>query len=113
MRTITTHLTDHEVLEELGERLRGFRLQQNLIQGDLARRAGLGWATVQRAEQAGRCSLATLVAILRGLGRLDALESFLPRPLTSPIQLAKLRGKPRVRARAATTRKVTPKRPSS
>lgn len=99
MATIATSMTDAEVLAEVGERLRGYRLQQNLTIEDLARKAGVGSRTLRRAEEAGNSNLATVVQVLRALGRLDALDAFLPAPLISPIQMARLRGRVRQRAR--------------
>lgn len=42
--------------------------------------------------------MATLLAVLRALGRLESLDGFLPEPEISPIQLAELKGKRRQRA---------------
>ena len=92
--------TTEETLREVGHRLRAFRLQQNLTVGDLARRAGVGARTLSRAELGENSSLDTLVRILRALGRLEALDAFLPEPLPSPLQLATGRSRARKRARA-------------
>jgi transcriptional regulator with XRE-family HTH domain len=91
-----------EVMSELGRRLRGYRLQQNRELEEVARTAGVGLRTAVRAEAGGNPTLATVVKLLRALGRLDALEAFLPPALPSPIQMAKLAG--RVRERAGTRR---------
>lgn len=91
--------TTSEVLREIGSRLRGFRLQQNVTQADLAQRAGVGHATVKRAEAGENTRLETVVKILRALGRVEALEGFLPPPLVSPIRLAEEQDRTRRRAR--------------
>ncbi len=91
--------TTKEVLKEVGERLRGFRLQQNVTQAKLAKTAGVGHATVRRAEAGENIRLETIVKILRALGRVEALDSFLPEPLVSPIRLADQRERGRQRAR--------------
>ncbi len=91
--------TTKEVLKEVGERLRGFRLQQNVTQAELADAAGVGHATVKRAEAGENIRLETIVKILRALGRVEALDSFLPEPLVSPIRLADQRERGRQRAR--------------
>ncbi len=101
MRIGATSTTD-EVLRELGARLRAFRLQQNQTIVELARQAGIGSRTLGRAEAGENPSLETLVRILRALGRLDAVDSFLPEPLASPLQLAAARG--RVRRNASVPR---------
>ncbi len=91
--------TTKEILREVGARLRGFRLQQNVTQAELADRAGVGHATVKRAEAGESVRLDTIVKILRALGRVEALDSFLPEPLVSPIRLAEQREQKRQRAR--------------
>ena len=90
--------TDTEILAELGGRLRKYRLQQNVTQGKLAHAAGVGSRTIQNVEKGEGAQLLTLVRILRALGRLDALEAFLPAPGLSPMELLKSGGRERQRA---------------
>ncbi len=97
MRIQPTATTD-EVLAELGDRLRGYRLQQNRTLEDVAAEAGVHLSTAQRAERGANPTLETIVRLLRALGRLDALDAFLPPPLVSPIQLARLGGREPQRA---------------
>lgn len=99
MHQIRSVDTTDEILRELGARLRGYRLQQNVTTAELATRAGIGVATAARAETGRNTSVETIVKILRALGRLDALDAILPEPLVSPIQLAARRGRQRRRAR--------------
>lgn len=94
--------TTPEILQEVGSRLRRYRLQQNRGLREVAETAGVGLRTAASAEAGGNPTLATVVKLLRALGRLDALESFLPPALPSPIEMAKLGGK--VRQRAGTPR---------
>ena len=93
--------TTKEILREVGARLRGFRLQRNVTQAELAETAGVGHATVKRAEAGESILLESLVKILRALGRVEALDSFLPEPLVSPIRLADQRERRRRRARGS------------
>jgi transcriptional regulator with XRE-family HTH domain len=99
MDQIRSTSTTEEVLQEVGARLRAHRLQQNLSLDELAEAAGVGRATVARAEAGHNASLETLVKLLRALGRLTALDAFLPAPVVSPLQLAALQGQRRQRAR--------------
>ena len=99
MNQIRATSTTEEVLSEMGERLRSQRLQQNLTVAELAAAAGVGTATVVRAEGGQNTSVETLVRMLRALGLLAALDSFLPEPTVSPLQLVELQGRPRRRAR--------------
>jgi transcriptional regulator with XRE-family HTH domain len=102
MNHIRVTSTTGEVLQEVGSRVRAYRLQQNKTHAELAKEAGIGRATLVRAEAGQNSSLETLVKILRVLGRLDALNDFLAPPLISPIQVAAFQGRTRRRARKAT-----------
>ena len=103
MRQIRSTATTEEVLRELGHRLHRYRLQQNRTLVEVAAAAGVGVRTAKRAEAGERPTLETIVRLLRALGRLDTLDSFLPAPLVSPLQLADLGG--RERQRAGTSRR--------
>ena len=96
---ITNTLTNAEISLEVGERLRGYRLQQNRTLDEVARAAGVSLRTARRAEAGDRPSLTTVVQLLRALGRLESLDAFLPAPTVSPIQMARMGGKVRQRAR--------------
>lgn len=100
--------TTDEVMLELGRRLQRYRLQQNRTLEDVAAAAGITMVTVSRAEAGKNPTLATVVRILRALGRLDALDAFLPPSLVSPIQLAALSGRERQRARRPRRRRQSP-----
>ncbi|MND11809.1 Helix-turn-helix domain protein [compost metagenome] len=82
---------------ELGGRLKQARLNQNITQDQLAEYVGITRKTVMNAEK-GQATLEAFVAIMAGLKLTSDLELFLPAQLISPIQLAKLHGKRRVRA---------------
>ncbi len=96
-----THLTEPEILVELGGRLRRYRLQQNVTQEDLARKAGVGTRTIRKLESGGDVQMSTITRILRALGRLDALDAFLPAPGISPMELLRSGGRERRRASAS------------
>jgi putative transcriptional regulator len=86
------------VLAEIGERISRQRLNQNITQVELARRAGVTRIVVQRLENGLGCNLESLIKILRSLDLIEQLDSFLPEPGISPLQLAKLKGNERLRA---------------
>ena len=98
---------DAAILRELGERLKRERLDQNLTQADLGKRTGISRRTIQKTEEGEVSTLATLIALLRGLGKLDQLDLLLPEPPLSPVQLLKLRGKTRKRASKATSKQLS------
>jgi transcriptional regulator with XRE-family HTH domain len=98
--------TTEEILAELGARIRRYRLQQNRTLDNVATEAGVAPITAQRAEAGHNPTMATVVRLLRALGRLDALENFLPTPLVSPLEVAKRRGREPRRARTPRSRRV-------
>lgn len=108
MDQIRMTATTDEVLREVGQRLQRYRLQQNRTAADVAGDAGINARTLERAEAGQNPRLATVVQILRALGRLDALDAFLPAPLVSPLQLAELSGEERQRARTPRRRRRAP-----
>ncbi len=86
------------VLTELGQRIRRTRLEQNRTAEELAESSGVGTRTLLRLESGEGATMTTLVRILRGLGKLNALDSFLPEPTVSPLELVKRSGRRRQRA---------------
>ncbi|MBI5449976.1 MAG: helix-turn-helix transcriptional regulator [Gammaproteobacteria bacterium] len=89
--------SDKGIEEELGGRIRALRLRKNITQKELAAATALSLNAIKSLES-GKGKLSTLIAILRALGALDQLNSFIPKPSISPIQLAKMQGKGRERA---------------
>ncbi len=100
---IESNLTDDSILSEIGARIAQARLEKNLTQVEVTTEAGVGLKTLQRLEsgQAGT-QLSSFVRILRVLGLLERLDTFLPAPLVSPIAMLKQKGKQRKRASKAT-----------
>lgn len=102
MKSITPgleQLSDQLIHDELCHRFKMARLEINITQAELAERAGVSLITVKRAESGkGNITLMTLIALMRGLGRLDQLNNFLPEPSVSPLQLKASAGQRRQRA---------------
>lgn len=100
--------SDSAILEALGSRIRGLRLNKNITQEALAERVLLSVGTIKSLE-AGKGKLSTLVAVLRELGVLEQLDQFLPPITISPLKLAedkaRMSATARVRA-SATARKA-------
>ena len=92
-------LSDQEVLEEVGRRLQRTRLQKNVTQAQLAERAGVSVRTVSAAEAGEDIRLSTLIKLMRAFGRLENLDSLLPEPRVSPLELVERKGRERQRAR--------------
>ncbi len=91
-------LNNQAVLTEIGQRVRRERLNQNTTQAKLAQFAGVSRRVILDLEAGKGCGLSSFIEILRALRKLDQLDSLLPDPGISPLQLAKLKGKARQRA---------------
>ncbi len=90
-------LTDQAIAQLLGQRLRALRLRRNRTQAELAAATTLSLGTL-KALETGKGKLESLIAVLRELGALEALDAFLPEPRLSPLDLAKRQGRKRCRA---------------
>ena len=96
---IEARLTNDAILQELGERLAGARLERNLTQAALAEEAGVAKRTVERLES-GRAAtqLSGFVRVCRVLGLLERLDALVPEGTAGPIAQLKLQGRKRQRA---------------
>jgi transcriptional regulator with XRE-family HTH domain len=93
-------MTDAAVLAELGRRLERHRLERNWTQAELAAEAGVGQATVQRAERGRSVQMTSMIKLLRTLGLLAGLDAAVPESIDLPIaQLEREQRKTRRRAR--------------
>ncbi|MBI5062709.1 MAG: helix-turn-helix transcriptional regulator [Desulfatitalea sp.] len=90
-------MSDKGVGVEIGRRIRALRLRKNMTQQELARAAALSLNAI-KAVETGKGKLLTLIAVLRELGALEALDQFIPELPVSPLQLAKQQGQKRHRA---------------
>lgn len=93
------------IAEVVGLRLKRARLNRDMTQVEVADRAWVSKRTVLKAEK-GNVRMADLIAILQALEMLDEIDSFLPEPPLSPIELLKLRGKIRKRASGNNKNKI-------
>lgn len=81
--------TDKAIMEKIGEKLKKERLNQNISQAEMADISGLSAFTISGIENHGKCSLTSLVQLLRALQRLEWLEPLLKEEDFSPIEYAK------------------------
>lgn len=81
----------------IGERIKRYRLNQNMSQEELSENSWVSKQKIARAEN-GQGTLETYMAILVALDATAHLDLFLPPIPISPIQLVKLQGKTRQRA---------------
>lgn len=90
-------MTDKGIEAEIGSRIKSLRLRRNMTQQELSKATALSLNTIKSLES-GKGKLINLIAVLRELGALDALDSFIPEVSISPLELAKMQGKERKRA---------------
>jgi transcriptional regulator with XRE-family HTH domain len=92
--------TDAAVLAELGRRFARHRLERNWTQAELAAKAGIGQATVQRAERGESVQMTSLIKLLRTLELLGGLDVAIPESVDLPIAQLE-RAQRRIRGRAS------------
>ena len=78
-------ITEQE--EQLGERLKLLRLNQNLNQITLAERAGISVGALKNLENGSGSTLKTLIAVLRTLGRQEWLSTIAPVATINPLNM--------------------------
>ncbi|MFT6284484.1 MAG: putative transcriptional regulator [Arenicella sp.] len=91
------NLTAHAIAGELGDRIKTARLNVNLTQKALAKKAGISLKAVTNGEK-GKSTLESMIAILIALEMTEQLNYFIPKQQISPVQLIELQGKKRKRA---------------
>lgn len=90
-------MTDEAIAAQIGEAIKAYRLRKDMKQEDLAQEIGVSKPTVVHLEQ-GQVKLSVLIAALRALRKLDLLESLTSPPRPSPLMVARMEGKDRLRA---------------
>ena len=76
-------MSDEQICAYIASRLRGERIRLGHTQGDLAALAGIPLRTYVRLEANGKGNTVTLVAALRALNRVRAVEVLIAPPLAS------------------------------
>jgi transcriptional regulator with XRE-family HTH domain len=72
--------TDRELAQELGKRVRGYRIEKRMAQKTLASKAGIHVNTLRTLERSGEVRLSSFIAVLRALGERAGLEVLLATP---------------------------------
>ena len=95
---LTNLLTDEVILAEIGRRVTARRIDMQLTQAQLARKAGIGKRTLERFENGQSTQMSTVIRIFRVLKLLPNLDALIPEPGIQPMDLLTLKGKIRQRA---------------
>lgn len=99
-------MSDHAIVAELCQTLKQVRLQQNLTQDQLAVKAGLSRSAISKIELGKvSVSLLTVVQVLRALQQFHILDNWKVASTVSPLVVAKLTAKGRLRASGKVFRK--------
>lgn len=104
-----TAMSDQAIMKSIGLFIKQQRLQKNKSQQKLAEDAGINRATLSLVEHGESSNFATIIQLLRVLGQLHLLQVFEYKEQVSPLQLAKLAKKERLRA---SSNKTTPNKPT-
>lgn len=94
--------TDKEIMVTLGFRLKRIRLRKNILQKDLAKKAGISLRAIQKVEGGIFVNLKTLIAVARALGRIEDFFSLFEIPTISPMEYHKMNNE-RMRSRKKKT----------
>lgn len=90
-------LTTIDWEQQLGAQFRAARIQAELDQATLAKRANVSEGAVKALETGKGSTLKTMIKILRALNRTDWLAAFAPAVSVSPLQALKGTAAPRQR----------------
>jgi transcriptional regulator with XRE-family HTH domain len=90
-----------ELERELGQNLRAVRIAGDLSQVELADLANISVGALQHLERGEGATTATLVKVLRALGREEWLSTLAPPAPFNPLELLEVRRKEARRSAAA------------
>ena len=86
-------LTDIELCNRIGVKIKTVRLKQNMSQEELADKSGVSISTIKRMEEGKVKTLESLIRILRTLGKLDIFIPLVEEEQLSPNEYYELTNK--------------------
>ena len=86
-------LTDIELCNRIGVKMKTVRLKQNMSQDELADKSGVSISTIKRMEEGKVKTLESLIRILRTLGKLDIFIPLVEEEQLSPNEYYELTNK--------------------
>ncbi|MEH6617839.1 MAG: helix-turn-helix transcriptional regulator [Porticoccus sp.] len=103
------HISNQQVLKEIGARFQMARLNENLSRQALAELSGVTEKTIANLEKGAKSvGLLNIIAILRALNLLEQLDNFMPEPPPRAAQLLKNKKSLRQRASRQSKHKEQP-----
>jgi transcriptional regulator with XRE-family HTH domain len=100
--------TDAALLQDIGKKVRQFRLAKNMTQKDLAKFSGVSLSSVASLERGDSVSLMTFVRLVRAVDGLHLFQPFFEKPEISPIAYAKILDAQQKRKRASKSTDTSP-----
>lgn len=94
-------MTDKSIIEEIGKRIKKERISQNVSQAEVAKAAGTSVFTISSIENGKKCTLTSLLQILRALQCLDLISNLLDDDDFSPIKYAEMQRNEKQRQRSS------------
>ena len=92
-------LSNIELIKKVANSIKKYRLDLNLSQRELSEITGMDRSSIASIEKGRPTNLLSLIQLLRGLNKLDVLNSlFHEETAISPILLSKMKGKERKHA---------------
>ena len=84
-------MSNAEIVMQLGQRFRQYRLRSALTQEEVAQQSGVSALTIHKfeSEKAVNISLQTLLSLLRVVGQIDAVKHLLPEIPIDPEKIYK------------------------
>ncbi|MFT5425452.1 MAG: transcriptional regulator with XRE-family HTH domain [Gammaproteobacteria bacterium] len=95
---IEKQLTDEAILAEIGQRISGRRVDLNMTQAEVAKKAGVSKRSLERIEDGASSQMLSIIKIFRVLDLMDNLDRMVPEVRTKPMNLLKQKRKIRIRA---------------
>ncbi|MCB9497377.1 MAG: helix-turn-helix domain-containing protein [Fibrobacteria bacterium] len=89
--------TVQQIEELIGQKITAYRLNQNILQTELANKAGVSLGVLKRLERGEPVRLGTLIRVMKALGLEDWFDTIAPFSTINPLQA--VNENPRQRAR--------------
>lgn len=99
---LTARSSNEEFLRELGKRIREVRVDMDMTQSEVAKKAGVTSKTIGRIENGEDLAVSTMLNVLRALGLAQNMDALIPEPTARPSMLmANEKERLRVRKKAS------------
>lgn len=86
------------IIRMIGDFIRQTRINKNMTQEDLAKKAGVNRSTIHYMERGEKGNIETLVRLIRALDKLQLFENFQPVTNISPLAIIEQESKKPARA---------------